>query len=202
MKGSALREMRRETEESRKDQLTVYLGGCDAEWTKRHANFHDVYKIIFRRNLDIRDAILQLLKVVRDGNKRVERHEIRGREISEQILERVNEGGSGSTGTSSSGSSLGTDQKIDNISNFLLRSDIHQTGNKKVSIFLLLCRMNAKLDGIERRLRRNRGGDVLQTLAQETFDIVTLLPIFVDNTKDEVTELATKLDVSLLLTLS
>lgn len=56
-------------------------------------------------------------------------------------------------------------------------------------------RMNAKLESIERNLRRRRGGDILQTLAQESFDILTLLPTYIENTKDAISELANKNDV-------
>jgi hypothetical protein len=59
--------------------------------------------------------------------------------------------------------------------------------------------MNAKLESIERDVRRGarRGGgggggssDILETLAQESFDILTLLPTYIENTKDAITEMA------------
>lgn len=64
------------------------------------------------RNLDIRDAILQLLNVVREGNRKIERQDALTRDVNQQILDKVQAmSGSGSV-----------DKKIDNISTFLLRS--------------------------------------------------------------------------------
>ena len=53
--------------------------------------------------------------------------------------------------------------------------------------------MSAKLESIERRVKRGgRGGsgDILETLAQESFDILTLLPTYIENTKDAITEMS------------
>ncbi len=53
--------------------------------------------------------------------------------------------------------------------------------------------MNAKLESIERRVKRGGrggGGDLLETLAQESFDILTLLPTYIDGAKDAVDKLA------------
>ncbi len=52
--------------------------------------------------------------------------------------------------------------------------------------------MNPKLESIERRMKRvgGRGGDLLETLAQESFDILTLLPTYIQNTKDAITALS------------
>ena len=122
-------------------------------------------------NLDIRDAILQLLNVIRSGNNKMEKHSFSDKKMSERILQKLE----------SSSASSATDKKIDNISTFLLR-------------------MNAKLESIERRVKRGGrggrggGGDILETLAQESFDILTLLPTYIENTKEAVTEMATKSD--------
>ena len=67
------------------------------------------------RHLDIRDAILQLLKVFRDSAKKVERHDKGSDEVLQKILQKVSrierEGPGGQA----------TARKIDNISTFLLR---------------------------------------------------------------------------------
>lgn len=72
-----------------------------------------------------------------------------------------------------------TVRKIDNISTFLLR-------------------MNSKLDSIDRQMKRGGGRSsgggggsaALETLAQESFDILTLLPTYIENTKDAITVLS------------
>merc|ERR1712062_465938 len=70
------------------------------------------------------------------------------------------------------------EKKIDNISTFLLR-------------------MYSKMDQIDRHIRQGnrRGGgggndEALTALAQESYDILTLLPTYIENTKDKVSELA------------
>ena len=57
--------------------------------------------------------------------------------------------------------------------------------------------MNAKLDSIERRVRRggSNSGDILETLAQESFDILTLLPTYIESTKDAITVLSKDTEV-------
>ena len=62
-------------------------------------------------NLDIRDAILQLLNVIREGNKKLIQHDKSEGEISNQVLKKLN------TITSTEA----IEKKIDNISTFLLR---------------------------------------------------------------------------------
>ena len=67
------------------------------------------------RHLDIRDAILKLLKVIRDSAKKVDRHDKSTEDMLEKILQKVSrierEGPGGQA----------TARKIDNISTFLLR---------------------------------------------------------------------------------
>jgi len=117
--------------------------------------------------LDIRDAILQLLNVIRDGNKKLTKHADDDTEMGEKILASI--GASGGTAS--------FEKKIDNISTFLLR-------------------MYSKMDQIDRHVRegRRRGGggagdQALTALAQESFDILTLLPTYIESTKSAVTEL-------------
>ena len=62
-------------------------------------------------NLDIREAILQLLSVIRNGNSKFEQHSFKDRKLSEDILDRIDK----------LGGQRGTERKIDNISTFLLR---------------------------------------------------------------------------------
>ena len=62
------------------------------------------------RNLDIRDAILQLLSAIREGGKKSDRNFQREKELGEQILSKIKSSGS-----------IGIERKIDNISTFLLR---------------------------------------------------------------------------------
>eukprot|EP00095_Tigriopus_kingsejongensis_P005181 maker-scaffold237_size242172-snap-gene-1.33 protein:Tk05181 transcript:maker-scaffold237_size242172-snap-gene-1.33-mRNA-1 annotation:"paramyosin " len=119
-------------------------------------------------NLDIRDAILQLLNVIRDGGKKAEKSANAQQETITEILSKVE-----SVGSSSGGSNTGVDQKIDNISTFLLR-------------------MNSKLDSIERRMKRglSGSGDVVETLAKESYSILNLLSTDVANTRNKVDQLA------------
>lgn len=65
----------------------------------------------FDSNLDIREAILQLLSVIRNGNSKFEQHSFKDRKLSEDILDRIDK----------LGGQRGTERKIDNISTFLLR---------------------------------------------------------------------------------
>ncbi len=61
--------------------------------------------------------------------------------------------------------------------------------------------MNSKLESIERRVRRRGGSgggdDLLETLAQESFDILTLLPTYIEGAKDAVNEMARESGVGL-----
>jgi len=103
------------------------------------------------RNLDIRDALLQMLKVMRDNNKKIQSNQF-------DIQKSLNSLGSGGSG--------GIEKKIDNISTFLLR-------------------MNNKIEA----LSRSGGGGrtaILETLAQESYDIISLLPTYIDNTRKAV----------------
>jgi len=104
-------------------------------------------------NLDIRDALLQMLKTMRDNNKREQRDSFQQNKKLDDITDTVK----GMTGSS------GVEKKIDNISTFLLR-------------------MNNKIDA----LSRGGGGGrtaILETLAQESYDIISLLPTYIDNTR-------------------
>merc|ERR1719410_2494209 len=107
-------------------------------------------------NLDIRDALLQMLKSMRDNNKRVQNDNFKQQKKLDDIKKSLNEvGGSG-----------GVEKKIDNISTFLLR-------------------MNNKIEA----LSRSGGGGrtaILETLAQESYDIISLLPTYIDNTRKAV----------------
>lgn len=120
-------------------------------------------------NLDIRDAILQLLNVIRDGSKAVDRHDRTSKDAYAKILKALQDLGRNSL----NGKSF--EKKIDNISTFLLR-------------------MNSKLDQIDRMVKRGGGrgrgsggsNGALETLAQESFDILTLIPTYIENTKEAI----------------
>ena len=58
--------------------------------------------------------------------------------------------------------------------------------------------MSAKIESVERKLKRGGRGSnaaVLETLAQESFDILSLLPTYIENTKDAITTLGKETDV-------
>ena len=76
-----------------------------------------IHKCIFYRcrNLDIRDAILQLLNVIRADSKAVERHDRTTKETAAKILKGLEEMGRNAV----NGRTF--EKKIDNISTFLLR---------------------------------------------------------------------------------
>merc|ERR1711983_719576 len=107
-------------------------------------------------NLDIRDALLQMLKTMRDNNKRVQKDNFQQKKKLDDVTETLK---------SMTGSS-GVEKKIDNISTFLLR-------------------MNNKIDS----LSRGGGGGrtaILETLAQESYDIISLLPTYIEHTRNAV----------------
>ena len=108
------------------------------------------------RNLDIRDALLQMLKVMRDNNKKAQQE-------SFEIKQQVNEVAKGLKTITGSG---GVEKKIDNISTFLLR-------------------MNNKIEALSRGSGGGRTA-ILETLAQESYDIISLLPTYIDNTRKAV----------------
>ena len=83
-----------------------------------------------------------------------------------------------------------------------------------LKVWILRCifsysRMYAKMDQIDRHVRQasRRGGgggasdEALTTLAKESFDILTLLPTYIQSTKEAVTELSSETKVCLLLSL-
>ena len=82
-------------------------------FSKLHTS--NILKLIFFRNLDIRDAILQLLNVIRDGSKSVDRHDRTSKDTGAKVLKALEELGKNSI----NGKSF--EKKIDNISTFLLR---------------------------------------------------------------------------------
>merc|ERR550532_1753058 len=100
-------------------------------------------------NLDIRDALLQMLK--------------KAQQESFEIKQQVNEVVKGLKTITGSG---GGEKKIDNISTFLLR-------------------MNNKIEALSRGSGGGRTA-ILETLAQESYDIISLLPTYIDNTRKAV----------------
>lgn len=122
-------------------------------------------------NLDIRDAILQLLNVIRDNNKRTEKKSESQQELISEILDKVKADSGSNSG--SSGIDIGVDQKIDNISRFLLK-------------------MNSKLSVMERQMSRGRNSndDALETLAKDSYNILALLPNFISDTRQEVEKIS------------
>ena len=118
---------------------------------KTNPNEHNV-----SRNLDIRDALLQMLKVMRDNNKKIQNNQFK----IEQGIKDVSGNVRSLTGSG------GVEKKIDNISTFLLR-------------------MNNKIEA----LSRSGGGGrtaILETLAQESYDIISLLPTYIEHTRNAV----------------
>merc|ERR1711931_385891 len=107
-------------------------------------------------NLDIRDALLQMLKTMRDNNKRVQKDSFQQKKKLDDVTETLK---------SMTGSS-GVEKKIDNISTFLLR-------------------MNNKIEALSRGSGGGRTA-ILETLAQESYDIISLLPTYIDNTRKAV----------------
>jgi len=111
-------------------------------------------------NLDIRAAILQLVNVIRDGSKKTDKANFDILNKIEAIDGNIN---------SMKGSS-GVDKKIDNISTFLLR-------------------MNNKIDSLSRERGGRQSSAMLETLAQESYDMITLLPTYIENTRTAILSL-------------
>ena len=97
-----------------------------------------------------------MLKVMRDNNKKAQQE-------SFEIKQQVNEVAKGLKTITGSG---GVEKKIDNISTFLLR-------------------MNNKIEALSRGSGGGRTA-ILETLAQESYDIISLLPTYIDNTRKAV----------------
>ena len=95
-------------------------------------------KVSVSRNLDIRDALLQMLKVMRDNNKKIQSNQFK----IEQGIKDVSGNVRSLTGSG------GVEKKIDNISTFLLR-------------------MNNKIEALSRSGGGGRTA-ILETLAQES----------------------------------
>jgi len=104
-------------------------------------------------NLDIRDALLQMLKTMRDNNKRVQKDSFQQKKKLDDVTESIK----------SMSGSTGVEKKIDNISTYLLR-------------------MNNKIESMSRGGGGGRTA-ILETLAQESYDIISLLPTYIDNTR-------------------
>ena len=70
-----------------------------------------------------------------------------------------------------------------------------------------LNRMNSKLDQIDRMVKRGGGrgrgsggsNGALETLAQESFDILTLIPTYIENTKEAIGVLSEETKVNYIL---
>merc|ERR1719210_2869444 len=107
-------------------------------------------------NLDIRDALLQMLKVMRDNNKKIQNNQFK----IEQGIKDVSGNVKSMTGSG------GGEKKIDNISTFLLR-------------------MNNKIEALSRGGSGGRTA-ILETLAQESYDIISLLPTYIEHTRNAV----------------
>eukprot|EP00088_Acartia_fossae_P018235 TRINITY_DN20512_c0_g1_i1.p1 TRINITY_DN20512_c0_g1~~TRINITY_DN20512_c0_g1_i1.p1 ORF type:complete len:442 (-),score=152.69 TRINITY_DN20512_c0_g1_i1:1587-2912(-) len=130
-----------------------HLLGADSMEEAAH---HSRYKRNSDRgvtNLDIRAAILQLVNVIRDGSKKTDKANF-------EIINKIDKIES----TIKSQGSSGVDKKIDNISTFLLR-------------------MNNKIDSLSRERGGRQSSALLETLAQESYDMITLLPTYIENTR-------------------
>ena len=97
-----------------------------------------------------------MLKVMRDNNKKNQQDNF-------EIKQQVNEVAKNLKSITGSG---GVEKKIDNISTFLLR-------------------MNNKIEALSRGSGGGRTA-ILETLAQESYDIISLLPTYIDNTRKAV----------------
>merc|ERR1719397_954853 len=93
---------------------------------------------------------------MRDNNKKNQQDNF-------EIKQQVNEVSKGLKSVTGSG---GVEKKIDNISTFLLR-------------------MNNKIEALSRGSGGGRTA-ILETLAQESYDIISLLPTYIDNTRKAV----------------
>jgi len=111
-------------------------------------------------NLDIRAAIYQLVNVIRDGNKKSEKA------IFDQD-QKLNEIKGQIKGMSGSG---GVGRKIDNISTFLLR-------------------MNNKIEQLSKQGGGRQSSAILENLAQETYEMITLLPTYIETTRSAIVSL-------------
>lgn len=61
--------------------------------------------------------------------------------------------------------------------------------------------MNTRLEAIDRRMRRgsvDRDKDTLKTLAQESYDILALMPTYIEGTRNAINTLADDTEVLLI----
>eukprot|EP00096_Caligus_rogercresseyi_P003799 TRINITY_DN1744_c0_g1_i1.p1 TRINITY_DN1744_c0_g1~~TRINITY_DN1744_c0_g1_i1.p1 ORF type:complete len:463 (+),score=111.78 TRINITY_DN1744_c0_g1_i1:125-1513(+) len=114
-------------------------------------------------NMDIREAIMQLITVIQAGNERFEKFEFTQNKFNKKLLGKVD------------GIAVSLENKISHMSTFLLR-------------------MKNKLDAVERSLESSAGGPGphgqgepstgkgnLQTIAAESFDILSVLPTYIES---------------------
>ena len=123
----------------------------------RHLNHEDLECICHPRHLDIRDAILQLLKVIRDSSKKSERQDKLASDTLSKILQKVSKLERNGPGGQA------TVRKIDNISTFLLRYS-NESNRCRNSIFEVTWnismnpRMNSKLNSIDNQVKKGGRG--------------------------------------------
>ncbi|XP_040577850.1 uncharacterized protein [Lepeophtheirus salmonis] len=127
-------------------------------------------------NEDIREAIMQLITVIKAGNDKYEKYAFNNNNFVEKVLNKLD------------GTTISLKKKIDHMSTFLLRM------KHKLDFLERVVKQNNQLPQANGKTEKND----LQTIAAESFDILSLLPTYIENIQkscsNKVKELGNKIN--------